>query len=823
MAVFCSRYLTSDPFKHGLRERSVREFALSGYYSLQDYAAAFWHHHVDFVLNPAANVPVELSENIVGSVICLLGDYKVMQQTGSTTLGSQPGPTAEQIRKILQEWRNNGQKDSFEERTSAIRRVIELIDIAGLDDQRKTVFLGLNGVPHFKCPKPRCQMFALGFMDRQTRDAHVEEHERPFKCPNEGCYARSIGFPSQSALDVHDKRLHSYSASPQPLFPPSTMKTDIFTACTRGDLDAVKVFVSQGIDVNVATQPRGQLTPLVLAARKGHVLVCQYLILRGARIYHINASIPRGSITALGEAIKRQDYDLFRILVETADEHQRLTFLGGSPTRGLQHYVQAAVVSGAVEILRDLLSWYKQSSDAAVDTILYDSCEWKNNEAIARILLSRMKPEDINRLNNVGETPLREAVRFGNVNIVRLLLEAGADAHIKDKEGRLPVYWACANYNAKIHNILTILLDYTDDLDCPDNPGETLLQAAMRYNRTEAVRLLVEKGADVNAKGTGGWAALHMAVKRGDEAAVRLLVELGADINATDASGWTVLYIAVKRGDKAVARLLVELGADVNAKVIGGQTALHLATEQGDEAAARLLVEKGADVNIKDVGGRTALRLATERGYEAVAKLLVEEGADTNAKDAEGWMALHLAVKRGDEAEAGLLVERGADINARDASGWTVLHLAVKRRDEAAVRLLVELGAYINARDAGGGTVLHLAAEQGDEAVARLLVEKGADVNARNAGGRTVLHLAVEQGAEAAARLLVEKGADVNARDAGGWTVLHLAADQGDEAVARLLVEKGVDVNAEEKFGLTALQLAEERRRKAVIQILRSC
>ena len=790
MAVFCSRYLTSDPFKHGLRERSIREFALSGYYSLQDYAAAFWHHHVDSVLNPAADVPVELSENIVGSVICLLGDYKVMQQTGSITLGSQPSPTAQQIWKILQEWRNNGQKDSFEERTSAIRRVIELIDLAGIDDQRKTVFLGLNGVPHFKCPKPRCQMFALGFMDRQTRDAHVEEHERPFKCPNEGCYARSIGFPSQSALDVHVKRLHSYSASSQPLFPLSATKTDIFTACTRGDLDAVKLFVRQGIDVNVTTRLGGQLTPLILAARKGHVLVCQYLILHGARVYPTKFTISRGTITALGEAIKRQDYDLFRILVETAGEHQRLAFLGDLSTRGLQHYVQAAVASGAVEILGDLLSWYKQSSDAAVDTILYDACEWKSNEAIARILLSRMKPEDINRLNNVGGTPLRGAVRFGSVHIVRLLLEAGADTNIRDKEGRLPVYWACADYNAKFDNILTILLDHTDGLDFPDNSRETLLSVAMSYNRTEAARLLVEKGADVNAKDTGGWAALHMAVKRGDEAAARLLVELGADVNAKVIGGRTVLDLAAELGHWAVAKLLVEEGADINAKDTEGWMALHLAVKQGDEVAARLLVELGADVNARAIGGQTALHLAAEQGDEAAARLLVEKGVGVNIKDAGGRTALRLAAERSHEAVAKLLVEEGADINAKGAEGWMALHLAVR---------------------------------QGDEVEVRLLVERGVDINARDASGLTALYLAVKQGNEGAARLLAERGADVNARDAGGWTVLHLAADQGDEAVARLLVEKGVDVNAKEKFGLTALQLAEERRHEAVIRILRSC
>jgi ankyrin repeat protein len=165
-----------------------------------------------------------------------------------------------------------------------------------------------------------------------------------------------------------------------------------------------------------------------------------------------------------------------------------------------------------------------------------------------------MKPEDINRLNDIGETLLHGAVRFGDVNIVRLLLEAGADTYIKDKEGRLPVFWVCANYNAKFDNILTILLDYTDDFDYPDNAGETLLQVAERI----ALHLAVEKGADVSAKVIGGWTALHLAAERGHEAVVKLLVE--------KAEGWIALHLAVKREDEAAVRLLVELGADINAR-----------------------------------------------------------------------------------------------------------------------------------------------------------------------------------------------------------------------------------------------------------------
>ncbi|KAF2684142.1 hypothetical protein K458DRAFT_279973, partial [Lentithecium fluviatile CBS 122367] len=282
MAIFCSQYLTSGPFKRDLRERIIQDFALSGYYGLQDYAVAFWLHHVDSVLNLAANSTAELSQDVVRSVVCLLDDYEVRQQTGSTS-GHQPDPAAQKIREILEEWRNNGQNDSIEERTSSIRKVVELIDSAELDDERRKLFLYFNGIPRFKCPKPRCQHFSLGFMDRQTRDAHFDEHLRPFKCPIEGCYARIVGFPSQSDRDTHVRRLHSDNASCQQLFPFSAKKkVDIFAACKGGDLDAVKAFIHQGVDVNAPSQTKGQLAPLVIAARQGDVLICQYLVQHGA-------------------------------------------------------------------------------------------------------------------------------------------------------------------------------------------------------------------------------------------------------------------------------------------------------------------------------------------------------------------------------------------------------------------------------------------------------------------------------------------------------------------------------------------------------------
>ncbi|KAH0536664.1 hypothetical protein FGG08_006490 [Glutinoglossum americanum] len=357
--------------------------------------------------------------------------------------------------------------------------------------------------------------------------------------------------------------------------------------------------------------------------------------------------------------------------------------------------------------------------------------------------------------------------------------------------------------------------------------GETYLHCASTYGHCKIAQLLVEKGADVNARDSDGWTALHREAIAGHEAGLRLLVEKGADVDARDSDGWTALHGAASNGHEVAVRLLVEKGADVNARDGDGDTVLHRAAGNGHEAVVRLLVEKGADVNAKDRYGWTALHRAAGDRHEAVVQLLVEKGADVNAKDRHGNTALYRAAGNGHETVVRLLVEKGADVNAKNRYGDTALHNAahhgyetVRHGREAVVRLLVEKRADVNAKNDNGWTALHGAAINGHEVAVRLLVEKGADVNARDGDGDTVLHRAAGNGHEAVVRLLVEKGADVNARDGDGDTVLHRAAGKGHEAVVRLLVEKGADVSAKDRCGDTALHRAAGNGYKAVTQLL---
>ncbi|KAH7113154.1 hypothetical protein B0J13DRAFT_515595 [Dactylonectria estremocensis] len=131
---------------------------------------------------------------------------------------------------------------------------------------------------------------------------------------------------------------------------------------------------------------------------------------------------------------------------------------------------------------------------------------------------------------------------------------------------------------------------------------------------------------------------LMVASYCGHEAVVKLLLEKGADVQAKDRYyGGTPLWWAAQNGhEAAVVKLLLENGADVEAKDRFGQTSLSWAAAKGRKAVVKLLLEKGADVQAKDKEGRTPLWRAAGKGHEAVVKLLLEKGADVEAKDKEG-------------------------------------------------------------------------------------------------------------------------------------------------------------------------------------------
>ena len=195
--------------------------------------------------------------------------------------------------------------------------------------------------------------------------------------------------------------------------------------------------------------------------------------------------------------------------------------------------------------------------------------------------------------------------------------------------------------------------------------GSSCLWAASSNGHREAVKELLESGANVNEANTvdDGSTPLITAALQGHEGVVEQLVNAGADVDmGTTASGVTPLHIAAYNGHEGVVELLVKGGVDVDkAKTSDGATPLHLAADRGHEGVTELLLKAGANPNAVMNDGRTPLFLAAEKGHSKVCSILLKSGANVDPDVApDHRTALKVAVILGLREVALILMEHGA-------------------------------------------------------------------------------------------------------------------------------------------------------------------
>ena len=161
------------------------------------------------------------------------------------------------------------------------------------------------------------------------------------------------------------------------------------------------------------------------------------------------------------------------------------------------------------------------------------------------------------------------------------------------------------------------------------DPGLAIFAAAMQGNAAETEALLTGNRSLVGATSVDGWTPLHLASHFGRADVVRILINKGAEVEARSANAManTPLHAAAAGRSVEVARLLMERGASPNARQNGGWTPLHAAAQNGDADFARALVDAGADVNIRADNQQTPLDLALTRSQQAMVELLESLGA----------------------------------------------------------------------------------------------------------------------------------------------------------------------------------------------------
>ena len=225
----------------------------------------------------------------------------------------------------------------------------------------------------------------------------------------------------------------------------------------------------------------------------------------------------------------------------------------------------------------------------------------------------------VDERDHYDNTPLMDAAENGQLDVVKYLVDNGANVNTIDKAYRTPLMLAAEKGHLDVVKYL---------VDKGAMNAQNCAELAAKNGYLDVVEFLVTKGTDVNARGRNGTMPLMKAAGLGQLDVVKYLVDKGADVNAKGEDGWTPLMMAMSDGNLDIVKVLVEKGADVNAKYENGLTVLMYAAAAGKLDMVKFLVDKGADVNAMiNAGWWTPLRYAADKGHLNVVEFLKQHGA----------------------------------------------------------------------------------------------------------------------------------------------------------------------------------------------------
>ena len=239
-----------------------------------------------------------------------------------------------------------------------------------------------------------------------------------------------------------------------------------------------------------------------------------------------------------------------------------------------------------------------------------------NDRASAERLLA--EGADAKAKNAAGNTAFDVAVESGHDALAAILLKAVAGINGRDGRGWTPLHWAIV---ADDWDLVRELIEAGADISLGSQQN-ALEIAKLMNSETKLIEVFIDaKGVDAIVR--DGWTALMHAARDGHTEVVKLLIDNGADLNHKSNHGDTALMYAARDGHTDVVKFLIDNGVDLNHKNNVGGTALICAAREGRTEVVKLLIDNGANMNIKDSRfGRTALFMAEGRGHTEIINIL---------------------------------------------------------------------------------------------------------------------------------------------------------------------------------------------------------
>lgn len=558
--------------------------------------------------------------------------------------------------------------------------------------------------------------------------------------------------------------------------------TPLLEAVLAGRKDMVQLLLDCGADPSGPSQLGWVIFPLNAAISSRHLEIATLLALNGASL-----SVTDGhGWTPLLHVANMGLRELAETLLDMgADIHRK-----DKDGRGV---IELAIWAHD-EVVDNLEMFFTRGasiSSQVATTLLRDELFADGRSAVAELLLKYganpnfTSDSDDTESFVSGQAPLTRAVEAGYFAVAKALVQYGANLDAQDEQGQTALHHCCRDLHIPSAKLL---LDAGADAHVLDNQGNS---AMMLAESPQIVEMMLAKGVDINHINNESCTALINAAIHGHIEVARVLIQADANVHLDGGGGWTALCAAVGNNYEYIATLLLEAGADPNDER-SGHAALFDAVYFDSPGLVQVLVKHGAEISKVCSHENTALRKAVGNENRTAVECLLKNGADVHA----GKSPLLPAIANGDLEMARLLLDHGVDLEKTDDGGYTPLFRAVDYGHEQIVDLLLSKGANVQVVDhaGAGANLLSLAAGQGDSTVVtRLLNESKQNLDVEDLHGRTPLFRAAMRGHKAVVGSLLacDPMPDIHKKDNWDATALAMASRNGHTDIVNLLLHIG--------------------------------
>lgn len=530
-------------------------------------------------------------------------------------------------------------------------------------------------------------------------------------------------------------------------------------------IELIKYFVEQGADI-LALDDNLE-TPVQLAIASGNFELVHYFLQKGVDIVSLaesgNQYVVKDFIepsfedaSPSAEDLDEMDNDLEDMEFDSEDEYFQQT--------SIQSFLSSLPPSTPNSLNMEELAFNLNSFFDGAEillrnpqprTALHCAVESGNPQMVQYVL--DMEMVDIDARNRDGNTPLLHCLQNGKpdnrLEIVKMLINRGADFNARNRQGMFPLNLALANEQPEV---VEYLLTLPIEIDRIGPCGETMLHWAARFGNLKLAERCLIADIPVDAEDNDGDTPLFEASSK---EMVLFLLKNGADPLAVNNRNQNVFF---RHYPMDVLEMFYRLGCPIDAQEKTQSTPLALAAKYSDFEEVKFYVDHGANVNALNDRDETPLQFALKTFNWSVVKYLLDHGGSVfRSKRLDlplvalakiGWLnaikyflenkmyknpsevvrAFHTAAKYGQKQVIEFMLGFGVDVNALNPKGETALHAAFNGLFSGGViETLLQNGAAVNARNRYGETLLFRAVQKRKLWAVKMLIRFGADVNAK--------------------------------------------------------------------------------------------